>query len=166
MTPSQIKAFVIACVLLVAVLAVGGIGYRLGSASGRVELAEYKAKVIASTAKASDLATKAERIARETERAHVAALDAVATQYERDKINAQVAHDRLAADLRAGNVRLHQRWQAAIATGELSSAVKSASELDAEARDREGSAAAIIAAADRCDAQVIGLQNVIMADRK
>lgn len=162
MTPSQILLTVKVCILL----GLLGLAYYLGGSSARVDLAQYKTKVMASTAKAADLATKAERIARLTEQAHALALSQVADQYEKDKQDAQAIADRLVADLRAGNVRLHQRWQAALATSELSGAVKSASELDAEARDREGSAVRIIAAADRCDAQVEGLQRVIKADRR
>lgn len=162
MTPSQIILTIKACILL----GLLGLAYYLGGASARVDLAQYKTKVMASTAKAADLATKAERIARLTEQAHALALSQVADQYERDKQDAQAIADRLVADLRAGNVKLHQRWQAAQATAKLSGAVASAAELDAAQREREGSAVRIIAAADRCDAQVKGLQEVIRADRK
>ena len=153
---------ILASLILLAVLA---FTYWLGGASARTDLAEYKAKVAEQTAHVADLATKAERIARETEQAHAKALESVAEQYEQDKQDAQATADRLVADLRAGNERLHQRWQASQATARLSGAVASATELDAEARDREESASRAIAAADQCDAQVEGLQAVIEADR-
>lgn len=162
MTPGQIIRIVQGCILL----GLLGLAYYLGGASERADFADYKTKVMASTARAADLATKAERIARLTEQAHAIALSQVADQYEKDKQDAKAIADRLVADLRAGNVKLHQRWQAAQATAKLSGAVASAAELDAEARDREGSAARIIAAADQCDAQVRGLQEVIRTDRK
>lgn len=93
-----------------------------------------------------------------TERANAAKASAIAAQYEKDKADAQAASDRLVADLHAGNQRLHARWQAAIATSELSAAASAASVADGGAADRHQSAGRIIGAADQCDAQVKGLQ--------
>ncbi len=93
-----------------------------------------------------------------TERANAAKASAVAAQYEKDKADAQAASDRLVSDLRAGNQRLHDRWQAAIATGELSAAAAAASIADGGAAGRYESAGRAIGAADACDAQVRGLQ--------
>lgn len=93
-----------------------------------------------------------------TERANAAKASAVAAQYEKDKADAQAASVRLVADLRAGNQRLHTRWQAAIATSELSAAVAASAVADGGADDRHQSAGRIIGAADACDAQVKGLQ--------
>lgn len=162
MTPGQILLTIKACILL----GLLGLAYYLGGASARVDLAQYKAKTAANTAKVANLATVASELARKAEQAHSDAIAAIAEQYEQDKKTNDRKQADLVANLRAGTERLHQRWQAALATSELSRAVKSASELDAEARDREGSAARIIAAADQCDAQVEGLQRVIRADRK
>ncbi|SBV37843.1 conserved hypothetical protein [uncultured Stenotrophomonas sp.] len=92
------------------------------------------------------------------ERANAAAASAVAARYEKDKADAQAASDRLVADLRAGNQRLHARWQAAIATSELSAAAAAASIADGGAASRYESAGRAIGAADACDAQVRGLQ--------
>jgi len=93
-----------------------------------------------------------------TERVNAVKANALAAQYERDKADAQAASDLVVADLRAGNVRLHQRWQAALATGELSAAAAAASGVDGGAADREASAGRIIGAAATCEAQVVGLQ--------
>ena len=93
-----------------------------------------------------------------TERANAAKASAVAAQYEKDKADAKAASDRLVSDLRAGNQRLHDRWQAAIATGELSAAAAAASIADGGAASRYESAGRAIGAADACDAQVRGLQ--------
>lgn len=93
-----------------------------------------------------------------TERRNAAAANALAAQYEQDKANAQAAHDAVVADLRAGNQRLHQRWQAAIATGELSAAAATAGIADGATDDRIQSAGRAIGAAAACDAQVRGLQ--------
>ena len=102
----------------------------------------------------------------DTERRKAEALTAIAEQYEQDKVTNESTHDALVANLRAGNERLHQRWQAAIATGDLSRTVASAAESDAAARDREESAARAVRAAADADAQIRGLQEVIRADRK
>lgn len=93
-----------------------------------------------------------------TERASAAKASALAAQYEKDKADAQAVSDRLVVDLRAGNQRLHQRWQAAIATSELSAAAATAAGADDGAADRYESAGRAIGAADACDAQVKGLQ--------
>lgn len=92
------------------------------------------------------------------ERRTAAAANALAAKYEQDKAHAQAAHDAVVADLRAGNERLHQRWQAAAATSELSATAAAAGTADGGADDRFHSAGRIVGAADRCDAQVIALQ--------
>ena len=97
----------------------------------------------------------------EAERRHQAALTAIAEKYEQDKRDAEEANRRLLADLRAGNVRLQDRWAGCVAQ-----AGRSAAELDAAARDREESAARIVQAARDADAQIRGLQDVIRADRR
>ena len=92
------------------------------------------------------------------ERADAKAANALAARYEKEKIHVKSESDRLAADLRAGNRRLHDRWQAAVHTAALSQAVASASQPDGRADDRYESAGRIIGAADQCDAQVRALQ--------
>lgn len=93
-----------------------------------------------------------------TERANAAKASAVAARYEKDKADAQAASERLVSDLRAGNQRLHDRWQAAIATGALSAAAAAGALADGGAADRIESAGRIVGAAAACDAQVKGLQ--------
>ncbi|HEL4242632.1 MULTISPECIES: endopeptidase [Stenotrophomonas] len=92
------------------------------------------------------------------ERGSAAAANNLASKYEKEKNDAQKASDRLIADLRAGNQRLHQRWQASIATAELSAAAAAASQSDGRADDRIESAGRVVGAAAQCDAQVRGLQ--------
>lgn len=102
----------------------------------------------------------------DTERRKAQALAAVADQYEADKREIEARTETLVADLRAGNVRLHNRWKGCEATSELSGAVAGALSADAAARDREESASRIVQAADEADAIIRGLQAVIEADRK
>lgn len=92
------------------------------------------------------------------ERASAQAANHLAATYEKEKNDAQKASDRLIADLRAGNQRLHQRWQASIATAELSAAAAAASQSDGRADDRIESAGRVVGAAAQCHAQVRGLQ--------
>lgn len=92
------------------------------------------------------------------ERANAQAANHLAATYEREKDDAQRASDRLIADLRDGNQRLHQRWQATVATAELSAAAAAASQPDGRADDRIESAGRAVGAAAQCDAQVRALQ--------
>ncbi|WP_370671931.1 endopeptidase [Stenotrophomonas maltophilia] len=92
------------------------------------------------------------------ERASAQAANRLAATYEKEKDDAQKDSDRLVADLRAGNQRLHQRWKAVVATAELSAAASAASQPDGRADDRIESAGRAIGAAAQCDAQVRGLQ--------
>lgn len=92
------------------------------------------------------------------ERASAREANRLAATYEKEKDDAQKAADRLVADLRAGNQRLHQRWQATVATAELSAAAAAASQPDGRADDRIESAGRAIGAAAQCDAQVKALQ--------
>lgn len=92
------------------------------------------------------------------ERSNATKASALAAQFEKEKADAQAVSERVVADLRAGNLRLHQRWQAAVATSELSSAAAAASGVNGGAADREASAGRIIGAASACEAQVAGLQ--------
>lgn len=147
-------------------LAALAFAYHLGGLPGKARLADMRAKAEQTIAQAAKAEAAAVNKAREVEQGRGLALAAIAEQYERDKRDAQVKQNSLVADLRSGNRKLHERWQAAIATAELSGAVARASEPDAAERERQDSAARIIAAADRCDAQVKGLQDVVRADRK
>lgn len=104
-----------------------------------------------SRADAADQTLKAER-------GSAVAANTIASKYEKEKDDAQKASDRLIADLRAGNQRLHQRWQASVATAELSAATAASSQPDGRADDRIESAGRAIGAAAQCDAQVRALQ--------
>ena len=135
-----------------------GLGYALWMAE-RAGAQADKAKAEAESAKAAaDMLVEVI----EAERAHAADLARIATTYEQEKIDAQAAADRVVADLRADNLRLSKRWAGCPAVPE---AAATAGEPDAAADDRIESAARIVRAAAECDAQVRGLQAVILADR-
>ena len=101
----------------------------------------------------------------DSERAKARALADIGTQHEEDRREAETVPAAVAADLRAGNLRLQQRW-AGCETQRLSDSAAAASELDAAARDREESAGRIVRAAAQCDAQVRGLQELLILERE
>lgn len=145
--------------LLLALLAI--IAWQRGSLSIALRAADSAATALA-VAEGERDAAKAELAQASTvisiERTNAAKANAVAAQYEKDKADAQDASDRLVADLRVGNQRLHTRWQAALATSELSAAAAAGAIADGGAADRAESAGRIVGAAAACDVQVKGLQ--------
>ena len=102
----------------------------------------------------------------ETERGHTQRLHEIAAKHEKDKADAEAAADRTIAGLRAGTVQLRQHWQGCVATSRLSAAESAAGFADDAARLRAEGAGALVRLADQCDAQVRGLQAVVMADRE
>lgn len=106
----------------------------------------------------------AEQMAREAEHRHAADMARIGLEHQEALKNAQAGYDRTVADLRSGNLRLQERWRSCAAN--LPSAGGAGSVADAGADDRSESAARIVRAAAECDAQVRGLQSVILADRQ
>ena len=102
--------------------------------------------------------------ARLTEQKTAIAAANAAAQYEKGKADAQAAADRVVADLRSEQLRLRSRWQCPAAPAVPAIAAATA-EPDAGAVDRDASASRIVRAAAECDAQVKGLQALILADR-
>lgn len=101
----------------------------------------------------------------ESERSKAQALANIATQYEKEKTDAQAVADRTIADLRAGHLRLRKLWTcpAPAASAETDT---SAGEPDGQAELREQGAADLVRLAAEADAQIRGLQAVIEADRR
>ena len=155
MSPTAILWAIRVCVGLVALAIPFGFGYSMGGKSARAELAQVKADY-------ADAALYAERNARQQEQAHALALSAIAQEYEDDKEAAKRDHARLVADLRRGTVRLQDHWTCPSGVPPVGPGTGSADEV---ARLREQGAADLIAAADECDAQVLGLQAVTQQDR-
>jgi hypothetical protein len=146
------RATAFALLALVALTAAGVQTFRLHYAEGRI--AKWAQQVGRDAVKASEAA-------REKEQARAAAAAAVGEAYEKGKQDAEAAGKRVADDLRAGNLRLRERWQ-----GCVSSAAATPGEPDASAEDRANSAGRVIAAGDAADAQVRALQDFIRAERK
>ena len=118
---------------------------------GRLE-AKYKKAMV-----------EAQAAAKAKEDALTLAYDKVANEYEQGKRDAQAAADQFVADLRSNELRLRKRWTCPRIVPPTEAGP---SEPDAATADREESAGRIIGAAAECDRQVIGLQNIIKADRR
>lgn len=99
--------------------------------------------------------------ARKAEAEKAQAIATIADKYEQDKRDADEAQKRLVGDLRAGAVKLQDRWR-----GCVSDAAATAAERDAAAADRDASAARVVRAARDADDQIRALQAIVKADRK
>lgn len=85
-------------------------------------------------------------------------MERLAQAYQEDLAREKESSGRLVSDLRTGNVKLHSRWQACIATDRLSEAARTAGSPDDAARGQQDSAGRIIGATDRDKAKILGLQ--------
>lgn len=122
----------------------------------QIELGKYRQQ-------AAEQIAAAEQMARQAEHRHAADMARIGQEHQEALRNAQAGYDRTVADLRAGNLRLQERWRSCAAS--LPGPGGAGSSVDAAADDRSESAGRIVRAAAECDAQVIGLQGIIRADR-
>lgn len=150
------RIYAIAALLLMALSFAAGWSWR----GSRADAAINKAALAQSKAE-----TAAQADARAAEHASARRANEIAESYERGKQDAQVTSDRIAGDLRAGNLKLRDAW-AGCETQRLSDAAASASKPDAGADDRAASASRIVRAAAEADAQIRGLQALVKADRE
>lgn len=147
--------------LLVALIALAG-------------FAVWQRGTVAQAERARDNAQVAKKVAEQerdnaiaviaVERQRVKRAEAVATQYEQEKADAESKGAAVADGLRAGNLRLQQRWAGCEAR--MSGITASSGQPDGAADDRADSAGRIVRAAAACDAQVRGLQALIRSDRE
>ncbi len=156
----------ILALILAAILGLGGAGVA-GYNKGKTD-AERVAKLKMDEHLVED--REAERTATEAASRHkdalAAAQNAVSAAYEKGKSDAEATAKRTVADLRAGNLVLRNRWTACQASLDVPATPTAPSEPDAGAGDREESAGRIVQAADQCDAQVRGLQELLLLERK
>lgn len=148
---------------LVASLAWGGWQWR-GKQAALTEAAEAHTALADYRREAAETIARFEVEARATEQRHAADMSRIGREHREELDHAQTAADRLVADLRAGNVRLQERWRGCAAAS-LPSTGGGPGGADEGARDREESASRIVLAARQCDAQVKGLQKVVLSDR-
>ena len=152
--------------ILAAVLLAGGAGVA-GYNKGKTD-AERVAKIAMDKHLAADREeeTKAKEKARADRDALAVAQNAASAAYEKGKRDAEQNSKRVVADLRAGNLVLRNRWTACQASLGVPAAPADPSEPDAGVADRAESAGRIVQAADQCDAQVKGLQELLRLERK
>ena len=99
------------------------------------------------------------------ERWRVQRMAEIAAEAEIGREDAKAESDRLLADLRADNRKLRSHWQAALATNELSRAAAASGFADGGAELRQRDIADIRGIVGRCQANVRGLQAVVLSDR-
>ena len=156
----------ILALIIAAMLGLGGAG-AAGYYKGKTD-AERVAKLAMDEHLVED--REAERAATETANRYKDALttaqNAVSAAYEKGKIDAEANAKRVIADLRAGNLVLRDRWTSCQASSGLPRPTPDTSEPDARTADRDESAGRIVQAAAQCDAQVRGLQELLLLERK
>lgn len=151
--------------VLCVALAAGCVLQSVRLADARADAATAESERDALALSVAEQRTAHEVAMREKDARQRQALRAVAQIYEQEKSNAQAAHDQVVADLRAGLVRLRERWTcpAPVAAADLPATAGPAVGADATAELRAASAARVVRAGAECDAQVRGLQAVVLA---
>lgn len=156
----------ILALIIAAIFGLGGAG-AAGYHKGKAE-AERVAKIDMEKHLGED--REAERLATEVANRQkdelAAAQNAVSAAYEKGKSDAEATAKRTVADLRAGNLVLRDRWASCQANADLPRAAAAPGEPDAGTADRAESAGRIVQAAAKCDAQVRGLQELLLLERK
>ncbi|HED4877380.1 TPA: endopeptidase [Stenotrophomonas maltophilia] len=147
--------------LLVALIALAG-------------FAVWQRGTVAQAERARDNAQTAKKVAEQerdnaiaviaVERQRVKRADTIAAKTLEEMRDAESKGAAVADGLRAGNLRLQQRWAGCEAR--VSELGASSGPVDDSADDRADSAGRIVRAAAACDAQVRGLQALVRADRE
>lgn len=106
----------------------------------------------------------AEQGARATEQSAAADMAEIGATHEEDRTDAETVPAAVAADLRAGVLRLRKEW-AGCETQRLSDATAAAIERDALAASRDEAAGRIVRIGRDADDQLAACQAVIRADR-
>lgn len=156
----------ILALIIAAILGLGGAG-AAGYRKGTID-AERAAQIAMDKHFAEDRASErvAEQEANRYKDALTIAQNAVSAAYEKGKKDAEATAKRTVADLRAGNLVLRDRWTSCQANADLSHPAANPGEPDAGTADRNESAGRIVQAAAECDAQVRGLQGLLLLERK
>lgn len=147
--------------LLVALIAMAG-------------FAVWQRGTVAQAERARDNAQTAKKVAEQerdnaiaviaVERQRVKRADTIAAKTLEEMRDAESKGAAVADGLRAGNLRLQQRWAGCEAR--VSDLATAPGQPDGAADDRADSAGRIVRAATTCDAQVRGLQALVRADRE
>lgn len=146
----------------------------LGAVLLLVGVAVWQRGTVAQAERARDNAQTAKAVAEQerdnaiaviaVERQRVKRADTIAAKTLEEMRDAESKGAAVADGLRAGNLRLQQRWAGCEAR--VSDLAASTGQPDGAADDRADSAGRIVRAAAACDAQVRGLQALVRADRE
>jgi hypothetical protein len=152
------KQALIVIAVLFAVWWIYDTGHDNGKAEGKAEVQEvfdaYKAQV-------AEERRKSEEKARAIEASQRTQIEHIATTYEAALDDSEAKGKRVAADLRAGTLRLRNEW-ATCRTG-LPTTTTDSNIPDADTIVRERLAGDIVRIGARCDAQLNGLQAAFRA---
>lgn len=143
----------------------GLIGWEWRDRSADAEMAQVEAERATERQEAAERLATFEAMAREQEHRHAADMDRIAQEYLEELSNAKAESDRVVANLRAGTLRLQDRWRGCGESPGVPDPFAGTRAPDAVTLDREASAGRIIGAAAECEAQVTGLQAIIRKDR-
>jgi len=168
-TPLGYAKAIIGASVLASVFFMGrGCGVDVGRAERQNLILNAAAKEIDKAEVARDEALAAlatEKQAAKDAKTRADAEAANAAYYMENLNNANDKADRLAGDVRAGDVRFRKLWAQCQTVPSAQGASDSEPVVDAGANDRAASAARIVRAAAQCDAHVRALQKQIIADR-
>jgi hypothetical protein len=156
------RAAGLAVVALLALSAAGVQTVRLSHA--QASIAGFQRDAAQAAAYAAEQTTKASEAARKEEQTRARYIAGIGDAYERGLSDAKRKGDAVAADLRAGNLRLREQWRGCEARG-VPGAAAGAGEPAASADLRAAGARDLVRAAAEADEWIRGLQKVTQADR-
>lgn len=136
--------------VIAAILFYGHLRYNAGQASVQGKFDAYKSEVKKAVTK--QIAQNAAKEAQDR-----AVFAQIAAQHIKDIENAKAKADRIAADLRAGNIKLRKQWRGCAAP----QAAANPEGTDEDSRLREESAGRIIGNAAQADSWIRALQDVV-----
>lgn len=161
-----VRASIFAGVALLLLLAAGVQTWRLGNAQDAY--ADYRDKVVASTAKAAAAAATAREKAHEAVIEYQSKSAEAERNYQSGREAAIHAQTTLVSDLRSGNQRLQQQWRGCESNRvrEGQAVAGTASGSDAEADLRAEGAGYLVGNADYADGWIVWLQSELIATRE
>lgn len=148
---------VMAGIIIALVLAVAGIGWH------DMRQTRLAASAMAARNDANAAAAQIQQTLQD-ERGMALRANAVAAQYEREKLNAEQSAQSIAADLRAARIRLRPVWRCPTATA-VPAVGASTSQSHAAADVQASAAAAVVRVGADADAQVKALQAFIRSQQ-
>lgn len=156
-------ALAIAALLLFSHWQYGRQQYAKAEAIGKDETAAVQARFDAYVAADIAAADAAKQAAKAAEEAQAQAFAAIEAKHKQELKDAKRKADAVAADLRAGNLRLRKQWQgcSAAAGRDMSETAGTAGVADADADIRATDAGHLVRIAAEADATILGLQAIV-----